>query len=284
MTTENNKRPVSPVSLLRHMERMRMEDVVKGKEREAQDLVYDAWETADVKEAYDLLKKATELDPANVDAWLGLMDYEPLDVGESIELLRKLVSIGEKNLGEKAFKEGKGHFWGLLETRPYMRARGELGTRLMEAGRYEEAIIEYVEMLKLNSNDNQGVRHNLMTCYLAVDRLDDLRRLMKRYNERKLGAVWCWAYVLERFLSGDLNDAETALQEARKQNPHAQAYFLGHKRLPKYMPDSYSIGSKEEAILAWDLIRHAWQKHPAAGAWLESQRKGAPVLTLVPKN
>ncbi|MDP2168388.1 MAG: hypothetical protein Q8J64_08670 [Thermodesulfovibrionales bacterium] len=42
---------------------------------------------------------------------------------EEIDLYRQGVEAGEMALGKKAFKEGVGHFWGILETRPYMRAR-----------------------------------------------------------------------------------------------------------------------------------------------------------------
>lgn len=274
MTTKDKKGPFRPESVLRQMERMRG-GAVKGKGGEAQDMVYAAWEAADGDEAYKLLTRAVELDPSNVDAWLCLMDFEPLDDEERMEMLRKLVAMGEKNLGRKMFKEDKGHFWGMLETRPYMRARLQLALRLMERGRFEESIVEYEGMLELNPNDNQGVRYGLMACYLASKRLDGARRLFQECDERKYSAVWAWAFILERFLSGEMKEAEKALQDARKQNPYAQAYFLGHRKPPKSMPGSYSQGSREEAIIAWDLLRHAWKKHPDVQAWLRAQKSGA---------
>jgi len=78
--------------------------------------------------------------------------------------------------------------------------------------------------------------------------------------------------VLERFLSGEMKKAEKALQASRKQNPHAQGYFLEHRKLPKSMPGSYSIGSREEAIIAWDILRHAWKQHPDVQVWLKAQK------------
>jgi len=272
MNTERKKAPIRPESVLRRMERM-MVGAVKGKAQKAQDLVYDAWEAVDADEACDLLNNAVRLDPTNVDAWLGLMEFTDLSGDERIEMLRKLVAMGEKNLGKRVFKNDKGCFWGMLETRPYMRARGQLALRLMDAGQYEESISEHEGMLELNPNDNQGVRYGLMSCYLAVNRLDGTGRLFKQYDERKYSAAWAWAYVLERFLSGKMKEAEKALQDARKQNPHAQAYFLEHRKLPKSMPGSYSIGSREEAIIAWDILKHAWKKHPESQTWLKTQRE-----------
>lgn len=270
--TKRKNGPESSGAFLRQMESM-MGGAVKGKGRDAQNLVYDAWEAVNGSEAYELLARAVELDPTNVDAWLGLMDFEQLDDNERIDMLRKLVAMGEKNLGKKGFKEGKGHFWGILETRPYMRARSQLALRLMGAGRLEESIVEHEGMLELNPNDNQGVRYGLMALYLALKRLDGVRQLLQHYDELNFSAVWAWGYVLERYLAGDPGGAAKALAQARKQNPYAQAYVLEHRKLPKRMPNSYSPGSREEAVIAWDILRHAWKHHPETQEWLRTQFK-----------
>lgn len=270
MIMKRDDKTLEDGSILRRMERM-MGGAAKGKDRKAQDLVYDAWEAADGDEAFELLTRAVELDPTNVDAWLGLMDFEPLESEERIEFLRRLVAMGEKNLGKKTLREDKGHFWGLLETRPYMRARSQLALRLMEAGRLEESIAEHEDMLELNPNDNQGVRYGLLSLYLALKRLDGAKRLFEQYDEREFSTVFAWGYVLERLLADDASGAIKALKAARKQNPHAQAYFLGLRRLPRHMPGSYSPGIKEEAVIAWDILKHAWKRHPEAQAWLRAQ-------------
>lgn len=273
MITNRESESIRPESVLRRMERM-IGGAVKGKKNKhaAQELVYDAWEAMSDEKEYELLERAVELDSTNVDAWLGLMDFAHLDDDERIEMLRKLVAMGGKNLGKKIFKNDKGHFWGLLETRPYMRARSQLAFCLMEMKRFEESILEYEAMLELNPNDNQGVRYALMSCYLSVGNLEGARRLFVHYDEREFSTVWAWAYVLERFLSDDLKGAEKALWAAFKQNPHAQNYFQGYQKLPKSMPGSYCPGSREEAIIARDILRPAWKKHPKIQSWLKSQK------------
>jgi tetratricopeptide (TPR) repeat protein len=257
-------------SALKEMERM-MKNMARNAASDAQELVYDAWETPDPEEAFKLFEQALELDRNNVDAWLGLMSSISLSQEERISVLQKFVAMGEKNLGKKAFKTDKGHFWGLLETRPYMRARGSLAQELMEAGRLEESVAEHEGMLDLNPGDNQGMRYGLMALYLALYRLDDARKLFEQYDERHYSAMFGWASVLERFLSDDLSAAEKALQEVCERNPHAKAYFLGNKKLPKQMPGSYSMGSAEEAIIAYDILKVAWKKHPKAKRWLKAQ-------------
>jgi tetratricopeptide (TPR) repeat protein len=105
-----------------------------------------------------LIERALELDPMNVDALLHVFSTLELTEDEEIETLRKIVAIGEKRLGPTAFRDFAGAFWGFIETRPYMRARERLAEYLRASGRLDEAIVEWEAMLKLNPNDNQGVR------------------------------------------------------------------------------------------------------------------------------
>jgi tetratricopeptide (TPR) repeat protein len=263
--------PTPPESILHWFERL-LASADKGKEREAQELVYDSWDTADDDKAYDLLEQAVELDPTNVDGWLGLLDFEEMKEDERIEMLRRLIALGKENLGEKTFRECRGHFWGFIETRPYLRARAQLAQALMDRGRFDDAAAEYEGMLELNPGDNQGVRYEAMACYLAAGRLDDARRLFGEYEEREFCTFFAWSYVLERFLSGDLNEAAKGLRSAQRLNSHALAYFLGERKLPRTKPDSYSRGNWEEAVIAWNIMRHAWKRHPAAQDWLRAQK------------
>ncbi|MCF7849992.1 MAG: hypothetical protein K9M45_14155 [Kiritimatiellales bacterium] len=240
------------------------------KEYEAQDLYYEAMETGDM----DLIFKALEIDPANVDCQLQLLaTFDPSEE-EGLEFARHIVKTAEKRLGKKMFAECKGHFWGMLETRPYMRARSNLAQRLVRLGRIEEAIMEHESMLELCPNDNLGVRYGLLGLYLQENRLEDARRLLSEFeDERPYSCMMCWGYVLERFLSGALDEAAVALASARKQNGYVEAYLKGHRKLPKASVGYYSPGSREEARICAELQKAAWDGSPAVLAWLELQKE-----------
>ena len=264
----------SPQNVMRSIERAMggAAGTSTAKQRQAQECVYDAWEAATADDALELIHEALELDSRNVDAWLMLLHACDYSTDERIEFLRKLVDMGAKNLGSKIMKQ-KGHFWGVLETRPYMRARAELASAYQEAGRPEDAVKEYEGMLELNPNDNQGNRYCLMGLYLQLDRVDKARGLFEKYDEREFSAIWAWGYVLERLIAGAEDDAVAALDDARKQNAHAEAYIKGHLKIPKRMPDQYAVGSREEAIICADVLRPAWEQHPEALAWIKRQKK-----------
>jgi tetratricopeptide (TPR) repeat protein len=251
-----------------------------GKEARAQELAYQAMEAGTIEQHVRLLQDALELDHGNVDALLMLTSAVGFEGEERIEVLRGIVGAGAKRLGKKAFKEFAPHFWGFIETRPYMRTRERLAEALRAAGRIEEAVKEYEEMLALNENDNQGMRHLLLPGLLALGRLEEARGLVERFpDECEWNVVFAWGRVLERRLSRDDAGAEKALAGARKQNPHMEIYLKGHRKPAKNLPDSYSPGSKEEALCFVEPLLMAWQRHPEAMGWLVMHKPGKPPET-----
>jgi predicted SpoU family rRNA methylase len=64
-------------------------------------------------------------------------------------------------------------------------------------------------------SSNQGVRYALLSTLLALGRLEGVRKVFEGYSgEFEFNAVFAWGKVLERFLSGDLLGASTALAAA----------------------------------------------------------------------
>ncbi len=264
-----------PRAALRSLERYLSKDqpVTDKVAHEAQQLVYDAWEAPTDGQELKLIKQALKLDPMNVDALLYIFSTLALTDDGEIEALRRIVAVGEKKLGPNALKELAGAFWGFIETRPYMRARERLAEHLRAAGRLDEAIVEWEAMLKLNPGDNQGVRYALLASLLTLGRLERVRELFETFSgEFDSNVVFAWGKVLERFLSEDPAGASRALAGARKQNPHMQIYVNGHRAVPKSLPEAYAPGSKDEAMCFAETLRTAWQKHPAALKWLETQK------------
>ena len=237
---------------------------------EAQQLAFDAMEAESEAEARKLAKRALRLDPDCVDALVLITDLDARSTRETIEGLQKAVAAGERSLGAQFIRENTGHFWMLIETRPYMRVMAQLAGLLRAEGLNLDAIKLYQKMLALNPNDNQGVRDPLLGLYLAFRSLDEAGKLLHTYKE-DASANFAWGRVLERFLCGDLPGAATALKKARKTNRFVELYFSGKKSLPKEMPQIYSPGSEEEAVLVLDNMSFAWAEHKEALLWLMVQ-------------
>jgi tetratricopeptide (TPR) repeat protein len=164
-------------------------------------------------------------------------------------------------------KERTEGFWGLLETRPYLRARLGLAHALWAAGRREEAVGHLQDMLRLNPHDNQGVRYTLAGFLLFLDRDDDLARLLQQYDEDS--AAWAYTKALLAFRHhGDTPEARQLLKEAKKTNRHVPAYLLGEKSLPTEPPGSYGPGDESEALHYLGSFLAGWKATPGAVAWL----------------
>jgi tetratricopeptide (TPR) repeat protein len=237
---------------------------------DAQQLVYEAFETRDLRRRTELANRALEISPDCADAYV-LLAGNTRDLAEATELNRKAVEAGERALGAKAFVDDVGHFWGLLETRPYMRARLTLAQCLWESGKHDEAIEHYCDMLRLNPNDNQGIRYILAACLLDLGYDDEAAKLIDQYKD-DASAAWAYASALIAFRrTGDSEDARLLLAEAKNTNPHVPAYLLGKKKMPRHLPDMIGFGDESEAISVVGDYGRGWTKTAGAVAWLASQ-------------
>ena len=82
--------------------------------------------------------------------------------------------------------------------------------------------------------------------------------------------MFCWARVLERYLSGDEQGAIKELKQARKGNKHAEKYLTGKKAMPRQLPSYYGIGDENEAVVCSYCLGKAWKTHPKAVEWLKN--------------
>ena len=244
-----------------------------SKNTKAQDLIYDAWEAGSPKEKIRLAKKALTIDPESVDAYVLLAEYQATNPEEAMTYYQKGIQAGEKALGKAFFKENEGHFWGILETRPYMRAKAGLGLTLLDNKAYSDAAEVFENMLRLNPNDNQGVRSPLVIAYFMEKDYSKAKALLDDFDEDFL-SDWSYNKALQVFAEeGESQEAKRRLKNAIKKNPHVPMYILGGKSLPEKPPEAYSLGGEEEAIIYAVYGKKAWIKTPGAVAWLHKNIK-----------
>ncbi|MBL4633798.1 MAG: hypothetical protein JKY56_07990, partial [Kofleriaceae bacterium] len=189
----------------------------------------------------------------------------------AIALYEEGLAASKRVLGPAPFKEAVGHFWGVHETRPYMRARAGLAKRLKEVGRGGESISHYQEMLVLNPGDNQGLRYLLAVCLTEAHRHQELRALLATYDEDTAYFLFLAALVEFKEL-GDCQKSNNALSKATAANPYLIPYLIGEKRMPDEMPDCMGIGDELEAISVASHSSDAWQQTPGAIDWLRAVR------------
>jgi len=242
----------------------------------AQELVYEALETTNQRKRLQLARKALKVSKDCADAYVLLAEETAKNLDEAIELYEQGVEAGERALGPEAFEEGEGHFWGILETRPYMRARHGLAFCLWEAGEREKAIEHYTEMLRLNPGDNQGIRYLLAGHLLEEGSDEALGELLRRYED-DIAASWVYTRTLWTFRKeGASKEAAAALEEALEANPFVPLYLLGQKRLPTVPPELIGLGDEREAVSYAMEDLTVWLKTPGALEWLREHAPESP--------
>lgn len=234
----------------------------------AQDVMYDAWERTTSRSRVALARKALGISPLCADAY-NLLAEEVGSVEEARDLYAKAVEAGELALGPKGFKEYAGHFWGFLETRPYMRARAGLAGTLLQLGDEDTAISHYRDMLKLNPNDNQGIRYVLAARLLRRGEEAGLKELLAAYEDEG-SAYWLYTRALLAFREGGGDDkqAVTLVKDAWSANEHVPAILAGTK--PPVFGDSgyVTVGGPDEATYYFTEFGPAWHRTPGAVEWL----------------
>jgi len=240
----------------------------RTKLEEAQDLLYSAWEEPSRTKRVRMARRALEISDDCADAYVLLAEETAEGPGEEKILYEKGVQAGERAIGPLGFRDHFGHFWGVIETRPYMRARAGLAGCLWRLGEQAEAIRHFQEMLKLNPNDNQGVRYTLLNYLIEEDRIREAKDLLDRF-QGEISASWLYTKALLKFKREESNPkVDARLMKALEYNRFVPLYLLGVRKLPRQMSPTIGMGDEDEAIEYVSGALRIWYRTPGALKWL----------------
>lgn len=232
----------------------------------AQQLIYQAWENPDPMERISLAKQALKLSADCADAYGILAEESAQTWREALGYYEQASTAAERVLGEAVFKDDVGHFWGLIETRPFMRAQLGMADCLVEAGQIAEATAVLQRMLVLNPSDNQGARYLLMSCLFELDEPDERQALLERFNEST--SFWLYSRALDSYLAlGATEEGERHAKRARRSNPFIADTLLGLRPLMPGPPQHYGDGDLSDAVYYIELCLHYWLRAPGAIEW-----------------
>jgi tetratricopeptide (TPR) repeat protein len=245
-----------------------------SKSDQAQDIVWEAWDAEDSAERIALAHRALKIDPDCSDAY-NVLGCEESDPDKKREYFKKTIDVFKKHHNKKYFDETTGYFWGELETRPFMRGLQEYGICLWKDGKEQEAIETYREMLKLNPNDNQGIRFILINWFIIAGDFQDAHQLVSQHGEFMASMSFA-ALLLGIIEKENKKKIQKRYAQAVEKNPFIVPFLLKKKKLPKTMPEHYGMGSKEEAVIYMtdEYGNTAWEKYPDALKVLTELAKG----------
>jgi hypothetical protein len=125
-------------------------------------------------------------------------------------------------------------------------------------------------LLRLNRDDNHGVRFMLMNEYLRAGSDAKALALAEQYPddlapETRFGAVLALVRLRR------LQEAEHALHAAREDLPKTAQYLLPARvRRPRIVQGRIEVGGDDQAWLYRDEMRAVWQQTPGALEWLRA--------------
>jgi tetratricopeptide (TPR) repeat protein len=251
---------------------------------EAQEVIYQALQTHGARRVA-LARKALTISPDCAEAYV-LLAEAATDPQQARRLYEQGIAAGERTLGAEtltALRQEEGAFWGVVETRPYMRAREGLAHVLWHLGERAAAIEQGQALLHLNPGDNQGIRYLLATWLLAVGDAEAeqaLEQLLAQYPD-EWSAQWAYTQALQAFRRhGATRQADQALERALEVNPHVPLYLLGILPFPQEWPATYGLGDEQEAVVYLAQAAQPWVETPGAAEWVARVmlRLAAPAL------
>ncbi|WP_373895450.1 SEC-C metal-binding domain-containing protein [Virgibacillus natechei] len=223
----------------------------------AQDKLDKAQQVNGTEKRRKLVEEALDIYPNSPDAYV-LLAEDAASIHEAYQLLHKGIIAGEKDLGKDFFWENKGHFWMMMETRPYMRVKAAFADTCTILGETETAMEHYEELLELNRSDNQGIRYDLLPLYLETEDYDEAQELLDQFKEDQSANFLYNRALLTYFTKGVTSNTKALLKEAVEQNPYVIEYLTGKKAIPEEYPNYIGMGDEQEAIAYVQENIHLW--------------------------
>jgi tetratricopeptide (TPR) repeat protein len=143
------------------------------------DLYYDAMECLEqgkrgVKKAEKMLFEAVEADEHYVQTYIGLAQIYGVS-GNRKKAREAIIKAYDKTI-KKFPKWPEKLEWGFLENRAYLRAIQHRADLFWDDGESDKAVKLFRLLLRLNPNDNQGVRYEISALYVGIsgDKLNEM--------------------------------------------------------------------------------------------------------------
>lgn len=245
------------------------------------DLAEDSLAAGNEQEAIRLARKAAKLDPENIDIEWFLIQHEEREPESILRRMQLALDRGRDSLQKQGFFEEKyiGEFWQTLETRPYMRLMEQYVGMLKELGMQRMAICEAEEMIRLNKQDNLGMRYTLMHLYALLEDAESAEKLMKQYSEHD-ECPMLLGLTLLYYKLGETDPAEKALRRLTRINKETRAFIrdalddnLERKIKTIHSKGGYSPFTEEELIVTCSENFAAYESVPLFFRWMSRALK-----------
>lgn len=235
---------------------------------EAEELLERAFAAEQISKKCEFARKVIDRSQDYPDAYNILAELEAPTHEEAKDLYEMGVKAGKRIL-KKELEEDVGLFWGIYETRPFMRSLFGLGISERQLGNLKIAIETFQEIIKLNTSDNQGARYSLLHWLIEDQNFKAARKLVAKYPD-DASVFWKYGLALLEFADkGNSTQSQELIREAIKQNNAVPDYIIEKYEIPDLTHVyHYRLGSIEEAAIYARNALPTWHKVKEAKNWL----------------
>ncbi len=193
---------------------------------DAYELLEKAENAKSKKQAMKYAKEAYDMCPDCFDALLFQVHLEDDPIKKN-ELLDEGLEFEKSRLEDEGYfeEDNIGCFYGIFETRPYIRGLCAKAHILVENGKMKLAIEVCKEVLRLNNSDNTGTRYLYMALCAYLEDEKELLKLYEEFPEENLEVLFP-LFALYYKLGND-KKAKEYLDKINAYNPHFIKFFKG---------------------------------------------------------
>ncbi len=155
--------------------------------------------------------------------------------------------------------------WSDQPNRPILRSLQAYGLELMKEHQFEDAIVEFNRILKLNSGDNQGIRYLILDCLINLEKYREAIELTNKYDDYSVDFLY--GKMISYYLLQEFDKASEQLVHAREAFPHVAKELIKSRHSFPYdefdFPTdgfSYPVGSRQEAFQYWNRNKDVYEK------------------------
>ena len=159
--------------------------------------------------------------------------------------------------------------WSRERNRPALRLLFRRYLCQMDEGEPQGAAYTLETLLRLNPQDNHGIRAELMNHYLRGGEDTKALALARRFPDDVLVDL-AYGEVLALYRLGEQERARAALHTAARRLPRIP-HYLTHKRVkqPSLSPLGTTPGGDDQAWMYREAMRDVWESEPGLLRWMK---------------
>jgi tetratricopeptide (TPR) repeat protein len=244
------------------------------------DEAIELWREGDLQESERLFRLLILEYSEFIDAYhhLAMILDETGRKQEAFQIWQKAVQLTFDCFISTFCDDGKQLPWGVIDNRPFLRAYHGLGLMHLRSGEVQKALSIFSNILRMNPNDNQGVRALAIDCYFNLNSPQKVLDVCHDYPDDTDESVM-YGKVLALFQIDKKDEAGEALRDAVNTLPLIAKELIKRNHIkPKNLRRGYiTFGGQDQAYYYWVSQGKYWRTTPGAidfvKEWLDKHRK-----------